>query len=238
VEPEQMNLRHFSILAFAAMLALGASPPKPAPSKPARGDWNATTVMTPEGTHIIGNPQAALKLTEYVSYTCPHCAHFDVEGEGAMRLAWVGPGKLRIEVRHILRDPVDATVAQLTNCGPPEKFFMNHAAFMRSQTKWLASMNTASDAQRARWVNGDLASRRRAIASDFHLYDVMERRGYGRAMLDRCLADDTLAKRLALQTAGAEKMGIKATPSFAINDVLLTGTHEWKLLEPQLRARM
>ncbi|MEO5598966.1 MAG: thioredoxin domain-containing protein [Novosphingobium sp.] len=233
-----MKLRNFSILAVAALLSLAASPPKPAPQKLARGDWNATTVTTAEGTHIIGNPQATLKLTEYVSYTCPHCAHFDVEGEGAMRLAWVGPGKLRIEVRHIMRDPVDATVAQLTNCGPPAKFFMNHAAFMRSQTKWLSSMNTASDAQRARWVNGDLASRRRAIASDFHLYEVMEQRGYGRTTLDRCLADDGLARRLALQTADAEKMGINATPSFAINDVILAGTHDWRMLEPQLRARM
>ncbi|MEP7221744.1 MAG: thioredoxin domain-containing protein [Novosphingobium sp.] len=235
MEPEPMNLKRTAILALAALFSLAASPPK---SAPARGDWNATIVTTADGTHIIGNPQAALKLTEYVSYTCPHCAHFDVEGEGAMRLAWVAPGKLRIEVRHIMRDPVDATVAQLTNCGPAGKFFMNHAAFMRSQTKWLSSMNTASDAQRARWVNGDLPSRRRAIATDFHLYQVMEQRGYSRPMLDRCLADETLAKRLALQTADAERMGINSTPSFAINDVVLAGTHDWRMLEPQLRARM
>ena len=233
-----MKLRKFSFLAFAALLSLGASPPKPASAKLARGDWNATIEMSPDGSHLIGNPQAPIKLTEYVSYTCPHCAHFEVEGEGAMRLAWVAPGKLRIEVRHIMRDPVDATVAQLTNCGPPQKFFGNHAAFMRSQTKWLSSMNTASDAQRARWVNGDLASRRRAIASDFHLYDVMEQRGYGRPMLDRCLADDALAKRLALQTAEAAQRGVNSTPSFAINDLVLAGTHDWHLLEPQLRARM
>jgi len=228
-----MHFRRFTALALTALLSLAATP-QPAP----RGNWNATITLTAEGTHVLGNPQAAIKLTEYVSYTCPHCAHFEVEAEDAMHREWVAPGKLRIEVRHILRDPIDATVAQLTNCGPKDKFFGNHAAFMRSQNRWIGAMATASDTQRARWVNGDLTSRRRAIAADYHLYEVMVARGYSRADLDRCLADDAMARRLALQTADAEKRNINSTPSFAINDMILAGTHGWDVLEPQLRVRM
>src|SRR5690606_29822372 len=57
----------------------------------ATGNWNATVAQT-EGGHVLGNPAAKTKLTEFVSYTCPHCAHFEQESEGAIRLGWVQSG--------------------------------------------------------------------------------------------------------------------------------------------------
>ena len=232
--------RYFRRAAILALPLLVAAVPAPhgLPTAAPVRDWNHTLTMPPGGGHMLGNPAARIKLTEYVSYTCPHCAHFETESELPLRLGFVANGSTSVEVRHLVRDPIDLTVAMLTNCGPKDKFFLNHSALMRGQSTWIAPMISASAARQARWSSGNALTRRRAIATDFGLYAIMARRGYDRIAADRCLADQTLAQRLADQTAAAAAAGIDSTPSFAIGDVVLTGTHSWDLLEPQLRARL
>ncbi|MET0180435.1 MAG: thioredoxin domain-containing protein, partial [Novosphingobium sp.] len=175
----------------SAGLALVAAAP------PARRDWNAVVARTPQGTHLLGSPAASVRLTEFVSYTCPHCAEFEREAEAPLRLTFVAGGQGSIEVRHFVRDPVDMTVALLTNCGPPAKFFANHTAFLRGQAAWIGPLTAPTPAQRARWTGGAFAQRTRAIAQDFGFYPIMRRRGYTPAQVDRCLADEALAERLA-----------------------------------------
>ena len=139
----------------------------------------------------------------------------------------------------MVRDPVDLTAAMIANCGPAEKFPRNHAALMLSQPKWLPVVLKATAGQKSRWYSGDQAARRRAIAADLDFYSVMEGRGYDRTTIDRCLSDNALAKRLADQTAADEqKWNLPGTPTFAINDNLLTGVFTWGLLRPFLDAQL
>ena len=217
-------------LALAALFATAA---------PAAGpNWLTTVTLTPEGSHILGNVKAPLRVTAWVSYTCPHCAAFERESDAPLRIDYLARGRVSYEIKHILRDPVDATVAQLANCGPKEKFFGNTTLFFRKQAEWIGPLASASAGQRARWTTGDYASRRRAIAADFHLFELMEQRGYTRADANRCLADEALAKRIAAQTAEAEKLGFEGTPSFSLNGEPLFGTNTWLALQAQLRARL
>jgi protein-disulfide isomerase len=218
-------------MALVAALAVTAS------AAVAATNW--LTVVDPAGGgHLIGNPNAKVKLTEFVSYTCSHCGHFAQEGSSAVDV-YVATGKVRLEVRHVVRDPVDLTAAMIANCGPAEKFPRNHATLMLSQPKWLPVMLKATAGQKARWYNGDPAARRRAIANDLDFYGVMEGRGYDRITIDRCLADNALAQRLAEQTAADEKKwNIPGTPTFAINGDVLTGVYTWGLLRPFLDARL
>lgn len=217
-------------LAGAALL-LAAAAPKTV-------GWNYTVTLTPAGGHVLGNPAAKVKLVQYVSYTCPHCAEFEVQSDGPLRLGYIATGKVSSELRHYLRDPVDLTAALLTNCGAKEKFFLNHSAFMRSQKVWIGRIARSSEAQRIRWTSGTLSARTRAVASDFKFYEIMASRGYDRPSTDRCLADAAMAQRLAKQTEEGRKLGISGTPGFAIDGTLLLGTHDWALLRPQIDARM
>jgi protein-disulfide isomerase len=233
-----MRLMRLAAIVLVALFTFaGAGTQSRADDNP-HPNWLATVRVTADGSHVMGNPDAKLKLTEYISYTCPHCAAFFREGDGPLRLAYVVPGKLSVEVRHMIRDPIDLAVAMLTNCGSPAKFFANHAAFLSSQDKWMKALADASDAQKQRWTSGSLSQRMRAIASDFGFYEIMDRRGYSRTAVDRCLSDEAMAKRLAAQTANAEKLGVEGTPSFLLNGDLLAGTHNWASLEPQLDARL
>ena len=233
MRPIQLVTR-LATLAAAALLSIGAG--KPGPQAP-HANWLATIAVTPAGSHQLGNPAAPVKLVEYVSYTCPHCAHFQRQADAPLRIAYLQPGKVQVEVRHLVRDPIDMTVAMLANCGAPSRFFANHNMFLQGQERWIGAMNTASATQKARWSSGGNAARMRAIAADFGFYAMMEQRGYDRPSVDRCLGDEAMAKRLAAQTAGAEELGVQGTPSFLVDGLLLAGTYDWQSLDAQLQAR-
>lgn len=213
-------------LAGAALLATGQT----------NRNWPTVVTATADGGHRIGNPDAKVKLVEYVSYTCPHCAQFTRESDDRLKLAYVTPGNVSVEVRHLIRDVVDLTAVMLVNCGPASKFPLNHSTFMLQQSRWIAPMTRATPAQRARWTNGDGPSSRRAVASDFGFYAMMEQRGYNRPEVDRCLADEAAAQRFADRSdRDWNRPGIDSTPSFSINGVVMPGTHTWAALEQQLK---
>ena len=230
-----MRKVYIAVLALAGLALTAAGPAV----KPVKTDWNTTVARTAQGTHILGNPAAKVRLTQFVSYTCSHCAHFEEAADAALRVNFVAQGKTAVEVRHFVRDPVDLTVTLLTNCGAPAKFFRNHTAFMRSQAKWIGPLENPSAAQAARWSSGTFAQRTRVIARDFGFYPIMASRGYTAAQVDKCLADEALANRLAADTDLAQRsLRVTGTPSFAIDGAVLAGTHNWETLRPQLDARL
>ncbi|ROT97220.1 protein-disulfide isomerase [Altererythrobacter sp. FM1] len=208
------------------------------PVIPKTSNWGTTVSITDNGAHAIGNPNAKIKLDEFVSYTCPHCSHFAKDGDGALQLAYVGSGKVQVTVHNFIRDSVDLTAALLANCGPASKFKQNHMMFMLQQPKWLEKAERASDGQKKRWSTGDLPARMRSIASALGFYDMMATRGYSRVEADRCLANKAMADKLVQGTKSAiEQYNIPGTPSFVLDGNLLAGTFTWEMLQPQLDAR-
>lgn len=221
-----------ALLGGAALVAAG---------KPARApNWNQTVAQTDHDSFLLGNPDAKVKLVEYISYTCPHCSHFEQQSADQLRLGFIAQGKGSIEVRSFVRDPIDMTVAVLTRCGPPARFFTRHSVFLRTQDTWMAPLSDGvSPTENQRWFKADLATRMRYIASDFHFYEIMGTLGVDRTTTDKCLANTALAQRLADLTQQAEeKQFIHGTPAFMIDGALLAGTTEWSMLRPQLEARL
>jgi len=217
-----------AVIAAAGALTIAASKPT--------SNWLKTVNVTENGNHVLGNPQATVKLTEYVSYTCSHCGDFHKDADAALKLAYIMPGKGSVEIQHIVRDPIDLTVAMLTNCGKPKGFFQRHNDFMTGQETWLAKLGSTSQAQQARWYKGTLAARMQAVAHDFGFYQIMDKRGFSVGQVNRCLGDSAMAARITKQGVQASENGVNATPSFAINGTVLSGTHNWKSLDPQLAA--
>ena len=98
----------------------------------ANGNWLATVERTPV-SHFVGDPDAPVTLTEFVSYTCPHCRDFAMRGEEVLKLGYVRTGEMRFEYRHNAASVVDLTAAMLARCGTPDQFPANHAALMAAQ---------------------------------------------------------------------------------------------------------
>lgn len=220
--------RPLRMIALAAVAVLGIAADTP---------WHATVAVS-ERAHTIGNPAAEVTLTEFVSYSCPHCATFAMQGDPALQIAYVGTGKIKVEVRPVIRNSVDTVATLLAQCGDSDKFIRNHAMFMRTQRGWLPVAQRATQGQVARWTAADKPAARRAIANDLGFYALMESRGYSRVDIDQCLADNAKAERLEANTeADFEQFGVTSTPSFAIDGKLLDHVHEWQSLEAKLNER-
>lgn len=216
-----------SILAVAAFALMGQGT-----------NWMITVKRT-ETSHIVGNPDAKLLLTEFVSYTCPACGRFSREGEQLVKLGYVEPGKARFEIRHVQRNVVDITATMLAWCGTKDKFMRNHSAIMYKQDEWLTKASNATTAQQNRWFSGAQAQRRKAVAQDLGLEDILVQNGYSRIEIGRCLSDQAMADKFAAASAAdASTFFVTSTPSFAIDGVKLAGTSSWEALAPQLKARL
>ncbi len=214
-----------------------AKPPVHAQSRTT--DWNNTVTRTANDSYVLGNPAAPLHLVAYLSFTCPHCAEFEQQAAAPLSIGMIGPGKGSYEIRPFLRNGLDVVATLLAECGPPSKFFGNTQLLLAKQREWIEPIGKLTDAQKARWDAPDFGTKMRAIASDLGLYALMERRGYARAELDRCLADKPLADRIAKHTEyAAEKEGINGTPGFLIDGSPLIATYTWETLKPQLDARL
>lgn len=216
------------ILAAALLAATVAAAPATAQN------WNAEIEQTGQG-YRLGNPDAPLQLVEFVSYTCPHCATFESEAEAELRYHYVHEGYAAVEVRHMIRNPVDLAAALLTECGDEAKFFDNHRAVLATQDDWIATAQGLSQAQMQRWSSGTLPSRMRAIASDLGFDDLMEGRGYSASEINACLSNEARALAVA-ETADANvaEYDVPGTPSFVLNGTLLDGVHSWDMLRPLL----
>lgn len=219
-------------LALAAALAALALPIAPALAQ----DWNAEYVATESG-HRVGNPEAPLQLIEFISYTCPHCAHFEQEAEAELRYVYVHEGRAAREVRPFIRNIVDIAATLVAECGPEENFFANHRVLLHSQDTWLTRAQEMSPEQQARWNAGGIPQRLRAIASDLDFYELMEPQGYSVTELDACLSDQARAEAIvAASNASGQEFGVPGTPSFALNGALLPEVHSWSALQPILSA--
>ena len=218
-------LRAVALVAVAT-LSLAATGKTGAPKAASGSDWNAQVAVTANGSYRVGNPGAPVQLTEYVSYTCSHCAHFHKESDPALRLTLIPKGQISVTVTNLLRNPIDLSVALLTNCGDPKRFFVRHSAFFAAQDKWLAKAATFSEAQQQRWYQGALPDRMRAIASDFGFYGIVAGWGVSRAQADVCLGNQAVLDKLRAQQEEVGRLGIDSTPSFTLNGEVLT-VHDW-----------
>ncbi len=220
-------------IALAAVLVLtGAAAPR---GKPREKDWTGTVTLSPQGYHVQGNPEAAIRLIEYVSYSCPHCGIFEMEGGDELRERFIKPGTVAYELRPFYLNEIDKTVSLLAYCGPPTKFFGNTTQLLKFQHDWLRNPTRA---QAQRWSDPDWNKRVQAMTEDLGLYAMMEARGYKRAELDKCLADEALAEQLQKGTEDAfYKEGVKGTPTFQLNGQLVP-ENTWPALRQRLAGTM
>lgn len=228
-------LARAAALAACAMLSLAASPPKSL--APKSTNWNSQIGVTADGSHTLGNPDAPIKLTEFISYTCPHCAHFHRESDAVLRLTLIPKGQIQVTMTNLLRNPIDLTVAMLASCGDPKRFWVRHNAFLGTQDKWLPKAEKMSREQQARWYQGEMVNRMRAVASDFGFYATVQQWGLDRARADRCLADAAMLNKLRDQQTTARDLGIDSTPSFVLNGKV-QDVHDWDSLSKEITDRL
>lgn len=193
----------------------------------AQRDWRRTVTPTASGTWVIGNPAAKVKLVEYLSYTCSHCADFVASSKPVLFDQWVRGGAVSVEVRHAIRDGLDFSAALLARCAGPAAFPAVHSAVFANQKALLdkgASVTPPAGATREQAL--------KAMADGSGLTAIVRPR-LARPV-EACLSNAAERDRLIAGTRAAFDK-IAGTPAFELDGELIQGI-DWSGLEPRIRA--
>lgn len=221
-------------LMFTAEAGLAAQAKRKAPAAAASRPLDQRVAVNPDGSVLLGDPAAPVKVVEYMSFTCPHCAHFNEESHGELRGGMVRGGKVSVELHPFLRNEFDLVASLLVTCGGKDKWFGNSDAVLAAQATWFKE--PADPTYKARWaaLEGNKPALRKMVARDLGLISLMQGRGYTPVQLDVCLADEAKVKQLMAMTEKAGADGVNGTPMFKINGKL-QDVYGWPELKPLIQ---
>jgi len=215
-----------------AVQAKAVKPPK-------GGDWTQMVNATPAGGYAMGNPNAAVKLIEYASMTCPHCMEFDEVGVPALINKYVKNGQVSYEFRNYVRDPYDLAGSLITRCNGAKGFFPLTRAMFKDQPNWVAKLQTVPPAQAQAISN--LPPNRQFVEiaklAGFQQWAAM--RGVPSAKSNACLTNEAEINRLVQMNSDATSQfpDFQGTPTFIVNGEMVKGA-TWQILEPEIRKAL
>lgn len=148
------------------------------------------------GVRAIGSADAPIKIIEFASMTCSHCAHFHNDVLPELKSKYVDTGKVYIEFKEFPLDDAALKATITARCLPEDKYEGFIALLFKTQDHW------------ARGINYMTALRQNAKLA-----------GMSDATFDACHADEKLKLAIAdwMQQA-QEKWSINSTPTFVVND--------------------
>jgi len=214
--------------------ATTSTPSVAAPATPPAGkQWSDVIVPTNEGGLVMGNPNAPVKLVEYGSLSCPHCAKLSQDGHEKID-AYVKTGKLSYEFRSFAIHPQDIPLTVLVRCAPTEASFglieQIYANFVDMETRAEKGFPQAQAAQKL-----PKTQQLQAISDALGYTEFFSARGLSVDAQHACLADTAAATKVAKESEAISAKGIDSTPTVFINGTKQTTT-EWAEIDKALVA--
>jgi protein-disulfide isomerase len=225
------------IAALLALLALALPTAVSAQgaARPAQRDWTLVVAATPEGGFRMGNPAAPVRVVEYLSLTCPHCAEFSHSGTPGL-LTYVRSGRVSLESRNYVLNGLDLAATFLSRCAAPQNYFALTHAILGSQAQWIGRMQGLNEAQQqALRAPTPIETMRRVVAAS-GLDALAARFGVTAAQRTTCMAQQARMDRVIQMQQAATRYGVTGTPTFAINGQIVA-VNNWAGIEPLLRGR-
>jgi protein-disulfide isomerase len=218
--------------ALAAAVAIPAAAAAPARNSSAV-DWSTRVAATPEGGFRMGNPAAPVKVVEYGSLTCPHCADF-ARASKAPLTARVRTGRVSYEFRNFILNGIDVTATLLARCNGPSSFFPLTDAFFATQAQWVGKISGIPQAQKEQLKALPEGQRLGRLADIGGLTEMAARGGVTPQRGKACLASSATLQRLGEMAEAADAAGVHGTPTFFINGRNV-GVQDWPGLEALIR---
>jgi protein-disulfide isomerase len=180
-----------------AMIALAAA--ATAAMTPAIAQETTTATTAPAvSDYSVGSPDAKVKIVEYASFTCPHCANFHETVWPSLKTDYIDTGKVHFTLREVYFDRYGLWAALVARCGGEMKYFGIHDMLFAKQAEWVAAENPQQ-------VVDNLKTIGRAA-------------GLEDAAMDACLNDTANAEALIKQfQTNFEADGVEGTPTLFIN---------------------
>lgn len=205
-------------------------------------DWTKTVVATPEGGFRMGNPDAPVKIVEFASMTCSHCAEFSAAAHAALEDKYIKSGKVSFEFRNFVRDQIDVVASLLARCGGPAPFFAITQQMFAEQPEIFKRLEAnAAQLKAAEGLPGQQTFVRVAEVAGLDKFVGM--RGIPASKANACLTNKAdLDKLVAMNQEGANKYKIPGTPTFLMNGKMVdappVGTEVWPDLARKMDAAL
>lgn len=165
------------------------------------GNGGALETPNPMGEIVLGDADAPVTIVEYSSLTCPHCGAFHRDTLPKLKKQYIDEGLVKIYFRPFPFDPYATAGAMLAQCVAPAAQVNFLDILFKRQQQWIQSERPMDELQR-------LARQAGLSEADFVV----------------CLKDESRLEAIRqMQSAAAEELGVRSTPTFFINGEKLEG---------------
>jgi protein-disulfide isomerase len=164
-----------------------------------------------QSSNTLGDPSAPVKLVEYADFQCPYCRLYWQDTEKQIIANYVKTGKVYYEYRTVggyLGEESQAAAEAAYCAGDQGKFWDYH------------------DALFSHWTGenvGDFTPEK--------LQQYAASIGLDQVAFEQCLSGDKMTARVQQDLDNAQKAGIKGTPSFFINDMVIEGAQPYSVFQ-------
>ena len=146
----------------------------------------------------LGNPDAPVKITEYASFTCSHCAAFHATTFKPLKAEFIDTGKVEFTLREVYFDRYGLWAAMMARCGGDMRYFGITDILFETQQEWAGSEDPNVVVENIKKIG------RTAGMDD--------------ATLDACMKDGAMAEALVARFEENMKAdGVEGTPTLFIN---------------------
>ena len=201
----EFNISRRSLLGGVALAAVavalpfaltpGSASAQELPESSGNVDMDAVMKPGPLPDRALGDVNAKVKIVEYMSMTCPHCAHFHNTTFEEIKKKYIDTGKVYFVIREFPFDPRAAAAFMLARCAPEQQYYPFVSMLFKQQQSWA----TAQDARAALLQMSKLA-------------------GFSQETFEACLTNQKLLDDVnATMQRGATEFGVNSTPTFIIN---------------------
>jgi protein-disulfide isomerase len=166
---------------------------------------------------VFGDPRAKVTVIEYMSLTCPHCAHFQTAEFPGIKKKYIDTGKIRFVLRDFPLDSLAMAATLIVRCVAPDKGLKLTNLLLQNQDQWVSAKHPIEP----------LRSYAKSVGVD-------------EAAIQACLENRALLNTLvAEKERAAAQRDFDTTPSFFIGDENIEGDPGYEdladMIDRQLR---
>jgi protein-disulfide isomerase len=160
---------------------------------------------------VLGDANAKVTIVEYMSMTCPHCAHFHNTTFDTIKTKYIDSGKARFILREFPFDPVATAAFMLARCSPQDPKALSTPA------QYFPMVSMLFKQQRS-WASPQDGNVRAALLQTVKLA------GYSQESFEACLTNQKLLDEVnAVVKKATADFGVNSTPTFFINGKKYSG---------------
>ncbi len=146
----------------------------------------------------LGSPDAPVKITEYASFTCSHCANFHATTFKPLKAEYIDTGKVEFTLREVYFDRYGLWAAMIARCGGDMRYFGIADILFETQQEWAGSDDPNVVVE--------------------NLKKIGRTAGMDDATMDACMKDGAKAEAMVARFEENMKAdGVEGTPTLFIN---------------------